>query len=234
MPDPATLARQARRALADAHTATLLVEGIGRVAPHPGHVLLADHDGRPRFTCAPGSSIAVAAAARRPAVLDVGVPVGSDVVTGSVIFAGHLALGTGPLATRAAEDNLIVVELQLVSIVVEIDDPASPTVVTCRVPLEVYGANAATLIEVAETMRVHTNTGHANRLRACAAARAGVPLGEILEAQLVEVRADGAVLDWLDTDGGHRAQLGFPRPAGDADELATALRRTLCARPGCC
>ncbi len=230
MRDSATLARQARHALAQAHTATLLVEGLGRVAPDPGQVLLDDHDGRPRFTCATGSPIAAAAAARCPAILDVGVSVPAAPGIGSVIFAGHLTL-------EAAADGSVdtaVVELHLVSVIVEIDDPTSRSVVARRVPLDVYaGHGAPTLAAAAETMRLHTNARHAGPLRACAAARAGLADDDIIEAHLVSVEADGATLEWLDVHGGQAVHLGFPRVARDAPELAALLRAQLCAHRGC-
>ena len=228
MPDPATLAREARRALAEAHTATLLVEGLGRISPDPAHVLLDDHDGRPRFTCAAGSPIAAAAAARCPAILDVGVPVSAGLCAGSVIFAGHLGLGVRDDGTDG--DATHVVELHLVSVVVEVDDPRSHTVVARRIPLEVYAGGPATTLEnAAETMRLHTNARHADRLRACAAARAGVADTEIIDARLRAVEPGGAELDWLDGQGGHTARLGFPRTATDGPELAALLRAQLCA-----
>lgn len=235
MTDPATLARFAlcaRRALAGAHTATLLVEGLGRVSPHPEDTLLHDLDGRPRFTCAAASPIAAAAAARCPAILDVGTPVPSasaPMVAGSVIFAGHLALSAAhdSDATRA---GTCVVELHLVSVIVEVDDPHSRSVVARQIPLDVYAdGGAPTLAAAAETMRLHTNARHVDRLRACAAARAGIPDGEVIEARLVEVGPGGAELEWLDAEGGHVVRLGFPREATDAPELAALLRTQLSA-----
>ena len=239
MPDSATLARYAlcaRRALAEAHTATLLVEGLGRVSPDPDHTLLHDIDGRPRFTCAATSPIAAAAAARCPAILDV-VAAGSALsavssappVTGSVIFAGHLALGTSD-TDQDTPAGTCVVELHLVSVIVEVDDPQSHALVARQVPLHVYtGGSARTLTAAAETMRLHTNARHADRLRSCAAARAGIADGQVIEARLVEVDPDGAQLEWLDADGGHVVRLGFPRVATDGPELAALLRAQLAA-----
>ena len=235
MTDPDALAREARRTLAGARTATLLVEGLGRTH-EPAHVLLDDHDGHPRFACPAGSAIATAAAARCPAILDVEPWTRDTLCIGSVIFAGYLA--TDPSAAGVPAD-LAVVELQLVSVVVEIDDPQSQSVVARQVPLNVYrgrdepaAARGSELARAAETMRVHTNAWHAERLRACAAARAGVPDGDIIEARLVDVAPDGAVLQWLDADGGHVAPMRFPRAAADRRQLADALRVQLCARGG--
>lgn len=225
MSDPATLARQARRALARAHTATLLVEGLGRVLPCDGQVLLDDHEGRPRFTCAAGSPVAAAAAARCPAILDVGVSAAETPGVGAVIFAGHLSVADAPDPGGAQ-----VVELQLISVVVETDDPLSRAVVTRRVPLEVYAEHGPpSLTAAAETMRVHTNARHPERLRACAAARAGVEDGDVIVARLIAVDPAGATLDWLDSDGGKSVRLQFPRTARDGRELAALLRAQLCA-----
>ena len=231
MTDPATLARAARQALAEARTSTLFVEGLGR-AHDPAHVLLDDHDGHPRFTCPAGSPIAAAAEARCPAILDVETSRRGALCAGSVIFAGHLAVGM----SGAGPAGVQVIELQLVSVLIEIDDPQSRSVVARRVPLKAYCARdepaGAEVARAAETMLVHTNARHAERLRACAAARAGVPAGEVIAARLVEVAPDGAVLEWVDTGGGHVAPMRFPHAAADGRQLAAALRDALCTHRG--
>ncbi|WP_375500037.1 hypothetical protein [uncultured Jatrophihabitans sp.] len=206
------------------------------MSPDPAHVLLDDHDGRPRFTCSADSPIAAAAVARCPAILDVGSPPADARCAGSVIFVGHLALG---MPVTGAPESMQVVELHLVSVVVEIDDPQSRSVVARRVPIEMYRADGEPapaavpdLEQAAETMRVHTNARHAGRLWACAAARAGLANGDIIEARLIEVAADGATLEWLDAEGGHAVRMRFPRAATDGPQLAAALRAQLCAHRG--
>lgn len=222
----ALLATLARQSLTEARTATLLVEGIGRVDPCDAATVLCDRDGRPTLLCPVPSRLAEAARTGCPAMLTVPAAPGADDI-GAVIFVGHLhTLGT----TGGPAEPTATVELLLASVLIEWRDPTAEHE---NVALAHYGGHGSSLDSgvalrrAAEQMRLHTNAGHADRLRACVARRAGLPAGEVAAATLHSLDPNGAALDWIDGRGAHRTELAFPEPATDQRTLAAALRGEL-------
>jgi Protein of unknown function (DUF2470) len=217
------LALQARTALADARSVTLLIEGVGRVPANSASVLLHDNDGLPTFLCDPGSP--VTPAARRGCAAMLSVPVRDHRQQLTVLVCGRLArLG----AEEVDGVQVDVVGLEPDQVVVECDDPSRPNVLQYCVPLELYRrATPDPLVGCAARIIQHTNESHQDDLRRCVALRMGVCVDEIAGVTLAALDADGARLQWVDGAGSHTLRLGFPLRATTPPQLAGLLRMQL-------
>jgi len=78
----------------------------------------------------------------------------------------------------------------------------------------------------------HANLCHQAELRRAVAAFTATPLGDVIGVQLVDLTCDGVAIEWVASDGAHRRQLRFQRPATSMQDLGEQLRREL--HPGIC
>jgi hypothetical protein len=221
------LARRARAALAEAHSVTLLIQGIGRNAVNAPTVVLHDKNGDPTFLCEAGSPVTPAARRGCPALLSIALD-GADGNL-SVLLCGRLVrLGV----ERVDGVPVDIVGLEPERVLVECDDPEQAAVVQYCVPLELYrDAAPDPLVDCAARIVAHTNESHQAQLRQCVARRMRVPVGEIAGVTLAELGPDAALLQWVDAQGSHTMRLRFPARATKPDELAGLLRMRLAA-PG--
>jgi len=215
----------ARHAVAEPVEATLLIHGAGRFLANQPRLVMQDENGRPTFVCARDSP--VAAAAGSFAVLRLR-PRSDGGPVATVVLAGQLAADrTHPLAMS----DTAVLTLAAASIVIEQDDPGSPTVIQHTVcPQHYASAGPDALAAAARSLQEHMNDAHQRRLREFAARRAGLGDDQIASAALTDLGRDGARLNWIDTSGAHIAAIVFDRPAHGPAGLARLLHAQLCAR----
>lgn len=244
----AALVALAHESLVDARSATLLVEGVGRVGPDiAAGITLCERAGRPVLLCPAADLLADVAADGCAAVLTVPARASVDPdgtartvdTTGTVIFLGRLQT-TGTYGSGL--ERTAILELAPASIVVEpatrdTDDGPLEHVdlprytahcrrrECCRRPQAELSPDE--LERVAERIRVHTNHQHAVQLVQAATRLAGRPSGTIAGARLAAVDPAGVLLDWTDETGGHRLALSFRRPAIDPASLSRSVREAL-------
>jgi hypothetical protein len=235
MTELSEIARRARRALAGAETATLLIQGIGRFGPVDPAVVMQDDNGRPMFWCEPTSAIATAAGQRRSAMLTVPSPGADEFQT--VVIAGRLAITRVVHLEDGAEVNLIA--LTPTQVFVEHDDHSNPRVVQYEIPLELYTSSEPGALDsghsdsdeagpeafttFAAGILEHTNSDHQHELRHFIAGRRDIPISLIAGVSLVELDCHGAQLRWVDAVGAHQTAIVFAEPATTPNELSYLL-----------
>lgn len=204
--DPHTLAGDARSVLACPAAAWLVVDGSGTA------VALGDSWGTPTVEAPPGSPVAAAAAARRPASLRVA----------SGLAPRHgvpelLALG-GRLAAHGDDTAVLVV-----SAVVLHRAGRSHPVSVAQFHAPEHRLNRGFLQRAAD----HATRCHQDELRRAVSASTGRPMGDLLAAGLSALTPSGVDVTWVDLDGAHRTRLVFSRTARSTSELGEVLRREL-------
>jgi hypothetical protein len=220
------LAQLARDTVEAADRAQLAIYG-GQPGPdNPVQSLYTDN-GWPVFWCDLNSATAVAAAENRAAKLTVSALAGPETVT--VRLAGRLELiGTG----LQRGQPIGAVTLAVTQVQVETRAPGGPAL-TRPVPLSDYaGTTPAALAARARQLAAHANDAHGRELRRLAAARAGVPVGQIAAAWLTSLDSRAAQLAWIGPSGADTLTATFPRPARTATELALLLRALLTGAAG--
>ena len=228
----------AYESLIDARTATLLIEGIGRVgAEAAAGITLCERAGRPVLLCPAVGVLADATSEGCAAVLT--VPTMSP--SGTVIFLGRLQ-NTGVHGCGA--ERTAVLELAPASIVVEPDsgcpDDTDDAGRLEHVDLPLYTAHCRrpaprehadvpgdALDSIAERIRVHTNQHHHDALLEAVLRLGGVARDAVAGATLAGVDRAGVLLDWTDEAGGHRLVLSFTSPAHDSTTLSRSVREVL-------
>jgi len=218
------LARLARDTVEGAGRATLAIHGcpLGPDSPVTG---LYTDNGWPLFWCDLGSSVAVAAAENRTAVLTVCGPAGGP-ETATVLLAGSLEL-IGHSWVHGRQVGAVALALE--QVLIETCAPGRPAI-TRPVPVSEYaGADPGALAARAELLAGHTNAAHGRELRRFVAEQAGIPASHVAAAWLAGLDAGGARLEWVGPDGTQMMTASFPRPARTGTELALLLRGQLTA-----
>lgn len=225
----AALVDLAHESLSDARSATLMVEGIGRAGAHSAGVTLAVRSGRPVLFCPAHSTLAVVAADVANAVL--AVPTPPTATPATVVFSGqlHCAQSYG-----IGRERTLAIELVPASIIVESDDGGRKQVDLARYTDNVRPPcrdrrrlSDAEFAQVAETIRVHTNTRHSGNLVRAVAELAAIAPHAVAGATLSAIDRESVLLEWTDANGGHRLPLSFTRPVEYPEQLAAAIRNAL-------
>ncbi len=216
------LASAARSILACPAEVSLVLEGDAQIVGDDSG--LTDRDGRPTFTCRPGSPIAQAAAARRSALLTV-------------------ASGLGPRDGQEREDTLTLAG-RLERVGLEACDccqqvrhvvALEPNVVLLaraerqlRVPLEEFRSAAHQLNRGHLQRSVeHANDCHQEELRQAIAQGTGTHPSALLGVRIARLSPADVVVQWVDETGAHEQVIAFARSARDLAELGEMLRRGL-------
>ena len=223
------LAQLARATVSGASKAALTIQGCS-LGPDGGTVIgLHADDGWPVFWCDLGSAVAVAAEENRTAVLTVRGPAEAAQMA-VVLLEGRLEMiGSGRERGRQVGAVMLALERVLVE-----TGAAYRSAVSRVVPVSDYAdAGPRRLAVRAAQIAGHTNAAHSHELCCFAAARAGVPAGQVAAAWLTGLNERGALVGWVDPSGGHTMTVSFPRQARTATELAMLLREQLTAgHPG--
>lgn len=219
---PRSLAELARTTVAGASSAALVVTGIAR-APFGVDVIdLIEHAGTPTFACHPGSPLLDAVGATARLTVE---DARAHPATVSIILTGRLVLAQG---WRAPRDGHVLVALAVTGVVVEYDDPSSPTVVQRELPVAAYlGFEPDPLVVSATTLMTHLTHCHQQDLREYAAAVADCSVDDVAAASLTDLDPGGVHLKWIDVEGGSEVELRFARRATTPDMLAGLLRQRL-------
>lgn len=219
---PRSLAELARTTVASASSASLYVTGIAQAPAGQDVVDLLEQDGTPTFPCLPDS--ALAGAVGSPARLTV-EDARAHPATVSVVLTGRLVLAGD---ARAHADGHLLVALAVTRVVVEYDDPSSPTVVQRELPVDAYlDFEPDPLVTSARSLMAHLTHCHQADLRAYAATVADCSVDDVAGACLSELDPWGVQLAWVDVDGGGRVELLFARRATTPDMLIALLRQRL-------
>ncbi|MDN5745542.1 MAG: hypothetical protein L0H31_10530 [Nocardioidaceae bacterium] len=226
--DIARLAAAARSILACPADIHLTIDGFDDVATEAAPAQLQDVDGQPHFICPADSAIAQAAAEARGAVLTLRSGLGDD---GSAERDAALTL-SGRLRTAGLE-NCACCDQPQVRVSLDLDfaaliRTAQHQQARVRVPLADFVSPAHDLNRgFLQRSLEHANLCHQEELRRAIATRTNTRLAEVLGAQLADLRADGVLLQWVDTTGSHQADLVFARSARNAHQLGELLRTQL-------
>lgn len=222
------LAAAARSILACPADIHLTVDGVDDAVAESSHLEMQEIGGQPQFICPAGSPLARAAAERRGAVLTLSSGLGR---TGSPDRDAALTL-SGRLDAASLERCDCCDEAR-VRVALDLDFAAlvrtsRPQQARVRVPLAAFTApehelNRGFLQRSVE----HANLCHQDELRRAIATRTDTRLAEVLGVHLAELRADGVVLQWVDTTGSHQADLSFGRAAATSHDLGELLRSEL-------
>lgn len=228
------IAAAARSILACPHEVQLVVDGIDDVTAGLEQMGLEmqDHSGRPILSCPTDSPLAFAATDRRGALLTLASGLGPD---GSPDRDATLTL-SGRLEALGLEECGCCEEIRMrVAIVLDFvllsrpsapDDAPAETRV--RVPINAFTSPAHDLNRGFLQRSVeHANLCHQDELRRAVAAMTQTRLGDIIGVHLVDLRADGVVLQWVDLSGAHSTDLRFRRTATSTQELGELLRSEL-------
>jgi uncharacterized protein DUF2470 len=216
--DAPSLARQARAALAEATSATLLVDGLGHCAGELA-VTLHEHDGRPQLICDTGSPVGAAARTGRSALLSV-----APARETTVVFAGTLTLDAVQEIDGVDVD---LIGLRLRAVLIERDRTSGP-MQQYELPLDVYFAHAGDVVaQYAARVLAHTNGAHREHVRRFVARRAGAPEPAIADAWVTALDRHGVQVAWVDEQGAHTVRADFSAPAATSAQLALALRDQL-------
>jgi len=211
------------------------LEVDGGVRLDADRVRLTDVDGAPRFTCPVGSGLAAYAERGLGAVLRLDSrrepDSAEDVRDRTLTLAGRLALRDVE-SCECCEEVVHVVDLALDFVLLTswtrvgerrfvLGRPERIAVGDFRSPD--LALNDGYLRSAAE----HANDCHQDELRHAVAGRLGSTPADVVAVRLAELTRRSVALSWVDSAGGHRTRLTFPRPANDPQELAGALRSRL-------
>lgn len=221
------VAAAARSILACPAEVQLVVDGIDDVTAglDEAHLGMQDHAGRPVFSCPSDSALAIAATDRRGALLTIASGLGRP---GSPDREASLTLSGRLEATALEECTCCEAERMRVSLHLDyaLLSPGSTSHV--RVPLCAFASrehdvNRGFLQRLAE----HANRWHQPELRRAVASISETRLGDVIGVQMVDLRADGVELQWVDGSGAHRSDRHFPRAAYSPEQLVGLLRAEL-------
>lgn len=228
------LAAAARSILACPDEVSLVVDGIDDITSglDQDHLEMQDHGGRPVFSCPVDSALALAAHDRRGALLTLRSGLGRP---GSADRDATLTL-SGRLEASGTEDceccceSRLRVSLHLDFAVLARDSApdVAPDETRLRVPLAAFGSRTHDLNRgFLQRSTEHANLCHQDELRRAVATRTNTRLGDIVGVHLAGLHTSGVVLQWVDVEGAHDAELRFPRPATSAPDLGELLRSQL-------
>ncbi|MEO7060231.1 MAG: DUF2470 domain-containing protein [Lapillicoccus sp.] len=218
---PRSLAELARTTLTHASSASLFVVGIPQASARDV-IDLVERAGTPTFPCAAHSHLAAALGSEARLTVE---DQRAHPATVSVVLTGRLVLAEDGRASAAGH---VLVALAVTGVVVEYDDPTSPTVVQRELPVDLYlDFEPDPLVATAESLMTHLTHCHQGDLREYAATVADRPVDDIAGAALNDLDPWGVHLSWIDPDGGGRVELPFTREATTPDMLADLLRRRL-------
>ncbi|MFC7502289.1 hypothetical protein ACOACQ_11335 [Nocardioides sp. CPCC 206347] len=228
------LAAAARSILACPDDVSLVVDGIDDITAglDHEHLEMRDHGGRPVFACPADSDLARAAHDRRGALLTLrsglGRP-GSPDRDATLTLSGRLE-ASGLEECECCCEVRLRVSLHLDFAVLARDSApeSAPDKARLRVPLAAFGSRAHDLNRGFLQRSVeHANLCHQDELRRAIATRTDTRLGDIVGVQLAELQTTAVVLQWVDVDGAHDAELRFPRAATSTADLGELLRSEL-------
>lgn len=222
-PTPHELAVRARTAVCFPVEATLSVDGGRGADPDDGWVGLTEVEGFPTFRCPADSALARSARLGAGAVL--------VVRTSAAGPPGMRVRVSGSLVVAAIEHRspVAVVEVRLVPLRVSVHAGESDTEGVV-VPLTTYDrveAPTADFGTVAADVVAHSREFHGADVRAPLARRLAVPVETIAAAELTSVDEHGALISWVDAEGGHVTEVTFAAPLSCPHRLADALREAL-------
>ena len=227
--DAHRLAAAARSILACPRDVQLVVDGLDDVTAglDDDRLEMQDRGGVPVFTCPAGSALALAAADRRGALLTLGSGLGAD---GSPDRDAALTL-SGRLEAAGLEQCECCDETRL-RVTLHLDfallTRTGADAVRLRVPLAAFTSPGHDLNRgFLQRSTEHANLCHQAELRRAVATLTRARLGDVVGVHLADLRPDGVTLQWVDSTGGHRSRLRFPRPARTAHELGELLRTEL-------
>jgi len=236
------LARRARTTLAGADAGVLLAGDDRGRRDKPIPVRLIDDNGDALIRCAPGSVVAQAARAHRPAILVLapnpsfgvrlrlsGRLVPTDGTNGRVV-SGRCPSCRANGSVPGAPDIVVALKVEHVGVACPRERPDSLTRQERTVPTAVY-ADAEPDLFAANIPRIvrYVNEHQGEQIRRLAAYAVGVPRSQVAAACLTDLTAGQANLCWLDEFGAHPAVLPFARPAHTLEGLAAALRACVTA-----
>lgn len=228
--DVRRIAAAARSILACPHEVQLVVDGIDDI--DDGLLEMQDHGGRPVLTCPAGSPLAQAAAERRGALLTASSGLGaagSPDRDATVTLSGRLdALGLEQCTCCDEVRMRVGLDLDFV-LLQRCSAPAdAPAETRVRVPLSAFTDPAHDLNRgFLQRSTEHANLCHQDELRRAVSAMTQTRLGDVVGVHLVDLRADGVSLQWVDPTGAHRTELRFGGRATTAQELGDLLRAEL-------
>ncbi len=232
MSSPSTTSPAATGRSILARPGRVCLELDGGVRLESAGVQLGEHDGAPRFSCPVGSGLASYAERGLGAVLRLDSR--SDVAEPeqTLTLAGPLALRDVEACECCQEVRHVVdLELDFVLLTSWTRVGGRRFVVGRPERLDVpefrdarHALNEGYLLAAAE----HANDCHQDELRRAVAARTHTSMASVLAVQLTGLTPRAVDVAWVDTLGGHRTRVTFPRPAKDPAELTTAL----CTRLG--
>jgi hypothetical protein len=224
------LAVQAREALDDARSATLLVDGygLGAGSGRDESITLHGHGGVPTLFCPASSPLTRAAREGARAILRVQLPVDGGPLT-TVTLIGELGLARTEWTDGVAVG---VLTLTPATVLLERDHGAGRPLAQVEIPVRLYlqGGSEGGGQDMAQTVRhvrAHLNRAHQAQLRAFVAAHEGLRPGDVAGAQLATLTDVGATVHWVGREGAGAIELRFPARARSSRELAVALRERL-------
>lgn len=219
---PRSLAGLARTTVSVASSASLLVTGLPLALAGQDVIDLVEHAGTPTFPCRPDSRLVGAVGATARLTVE---DARAHPPTVSVVLTGRLVLAED---RHARPEGHLLVALAVTGVVVEYDDPTSPTVVQRQLPVDSYlDFEPDPLVSTALSLMLHLTHCHQLDLREYAAVVAGCSVDEIAGASLTDLDPWGVHLTWIDGDGGGRVELLLARRATTPDLLTELLRRRL-------
>lgn len=232
--DPTVAAAAARSILSCAVDVELDIDGVELVLDDQERLGLLDMEGTPGFLCEPERVVARSARAGTRATLTMVSGLAPDSADAAEHGGWRLLVMHGRLRSVGVESCTCCVETRERVVLdlgrVELVD-AADAVVVVPVPefrSPAHALNRGYLQRAAE----HTRDSHQLELREAAAGLTRSDVDLILGAQLVDLTAWGATLEWVDLIGAHQHPIWFPRVASTPNELAALLRN--CLHPGIC
>lgn len=228
------LAAAARSILACPDDVSLVVDGIDDITSglDQDHLEMQDHGGRPVFACPADAALAVAAHDHRGALLTLrsglGRP-GSPEREATLTLSGRLeASGTAECACCCETRLRVSLHLDFAVLTRTKAPGLAPEDARLRVPLAAFGSRAHDLNRGFLQRSVeHANLCHQDELRRAVATRTATRLVDIVGVHLADLHTSGVVLQWVDIEGAHHAELRFRRPATSATDLGELLRSEL-------